>query len=174
MAYVFTESRIMPKQSVASASSTKAVPIGTIVRAFDSNYGEGEFIYLPGGASITSAGLVCNWYANASLPATYTNKPASSISAIGANTQVLAVSKVACVAGTYGWFQIAGLCSVRKIASIISAARTALGLKTTLGRVGRGSASGKQILGMRNSLISVPAATSTLLAILDRPHVGAL
>ena len=174
MAFVFTESRIMPKQAIASCSSTKALPIGTIVRAFDSNYGEGEFIYLPGGASITSVGLVVNWYANASLPATYTTKVAASTAAIGANTQLLAVSKSVAVAGTYAWYQISGLCSVRKIASIISANRTALGLKTTLGRVGRGSASGKQILGMRNSFISVAAATSTMLAILDRPHVGAL
>ena len=174
MAYIFTESRIMPKQSIASASSTKNVPLGTIVKATDTTYGEGEFIYLNGGASVTSVGLVVNWYGNASVPSVFTTKPASSTSAVGANTQVLAVSMVACVAGTYGWFQISGLATVRKIASIISANRTALGLKTTLGRVGRGSASGKQILGMRNSQISVPAATSTLLVILDRPHVGAL
>ena len=35
MAFVFTESRIMPKQAIASASSTKGVPIGTIVRALN-------------------------------------------------------------------------------------------------------------------------------------------
>ena len=164
----------MPKQAIASCSSTKAVPVGTIVRAFDSNYGEGEFVYLPGGASVTSVGVVVQWTMNASLPTTYATVKASSTSAIGANTQVLAVSKSIAVAGTYAWFQIAGLCSVRKIASIISAARTALGLKTTLGRVGRGSASGKQILGMRHGGISTAAATSVLIAFLDRPHVGAL
>ena len=164
----------MPKQAVASASSTKAVPCGTIVRAFDSNYGEGEFIYLPGSASITGAGLMVEWTANASLPTTYATTLAQSISAIGANSQVLAVSKVACVAGTYGWFQIAGLCSVYKVASIISAARTALGLKTTVGRVGRGSASGKQVLGMRHGGISTPAATSVIMVYIDRPHCGAL
>lgn len=174
MAFVFTESRIMPKQAIASCSSTKAVALGTIVRAYDTTLGEGEFIYLNGGASITSVGLVVNWYGNASVPSTFTTKPASSTSAVGANTQVLAVSMSVAVAGTYAWFQIAGLATVRKIASIISANRTALGLKTTLGRVGRGSATGKQILGMRNSGISVAAATSTLLVILDRPHVGAL
>jgi hypothetical protein len=174
MAYLFTESRIMPKQSIASASSTKNVPLGTIVKAYDSTYGEGEFIYLNGGASITSVGVVVQWTGNASVPSTFTTTKASSTSGIGANTQLLAVSMVACVAGTYGWFQIAGLATVRKIASIISANRSALGLKTTLGRVGRGSASGKQVLGMRNSGISVAAATSTLLVFLDRPHVGAL
>ena len=174
MAYVFTESRIMPKQAIASASSTKNVPIGTIVRATDANYGEGEFVYLPGSASVSGAGLIVQWTANASLPTTYATTLAASTAAIGANTQVLAVSKVAAVAGTYAWFQISGLCSVYKIASIISAARTALGLKTTKGRVGRGSASGKQILGMRHGGISTPAATSVLMAYLDRPHVGAL
>ena len=174
MAFVFVESRIMPKQAIASCSSTKAVPIGTIVRASDANYGEGEFVYLPGGASITSVGIVVQWVANASLPATYTTTKASSTATIGGNTMLLALSKSICVTGTYAWFQISGLCSVRKVASIISAGRTALGLKSTLGRVGRGSASAKQVLGMRNSGISVAAATSTLLAVLDRPHVGAL
>lgn len=164
----------MPKQAISSASSTKAVPLGTIVRAFDTTLGEGEFVYLNGGASILSVGLVCNWVGNASVPSTFTTKPATSTATIGANTQLLAVSMAIAVAGTYAWFQIAGMGTVRKIASIISASRTALGLKTTLGRVGRGSASGKQILGMRNSGISVPAATSTMLVIMDRPHVGAL
>ena len=39
MAYVFIESRIMPKQSIASTASTAAVPVGTIVRAKDSTLG---------------------------------------------------------------------------------------------------------------------------------------
>lgn len=61
MAYVFVESRVMPKQSVASTASTAAVAVGTIVHAKDPVLGEGEFIYLRTTASVTIGGLV-TWY----------------------------------------------------------------------------------------------------------------
>jgi hypothetical protein len=59
MAYAFTDSRIMPKQAIASiVSTTAAVPVGTIVRAKDTTLGEGEFIYLPTTASVTLGNIV--------------------------------------------------------------------------------------------------------------------
>lgn len=169
MAYAFTESRIMPKQAIASASSTKNLPLGTIVRAVDPNLGEGEFIYMNGCASATSVGLLVGWKPNASSPAVFTVTESQNT---GGLTMPLGVTMVANAASTFVWLQIAGTGVVRKVASIISSTRSAVGQGATVGRVAR-TTSGKQILGMRFAA-SAAAAASTIQVWLNRPHMGAL
>ena len=163
MAYAFIESRIMPKQSIASTASTAQVPVGTIVRAKDPTLGEGEFIYLQTIASVTVGGLVTyRTLAAGSSVIAMTGTGTNQASAVG-------VGMVAGVASTYAWFQISGTAPVKKVASIISA-NLALFVGATTGRVRKLSSAGKSILGMR-SVASVAGAISSVNATFNRPHL---
>lgn len=160
--FVFIESRIMPKQSIASLASTAAVPVTTIVRAKDATLGEGEFIYLKSTASIVVGSLV-TWYTKAA------GSVITSMSPNTANNGIpFAVAQVAGVTGTYGWFQISGTASVKKVASIVTLnARVFIG--ATTGRLRALASTTKCILGM-HSATSVSAAVSTVLCTFNRPH----
>lgn len=163
MAFVFIESRIMPKQSIASLASTAAVPVGTIVRAKDPNLGEGEFIYLKASASQTAGSLV-TWRVQA-LGSVLTDMVPNTAS----GGIAIAVAQVAGVTSTFGWFQIAGTAQVKKVASVFAKnAKVFIGITT--GRVKPTSSTGKTILGMR-SANSVSAAVSTVLCTFNRPHL---
>ena len=59
MAYAPVETR-EGVQPIALAANNQNHPLGTIVRAYDASYGEGEFIYLPG-VSGTVTGSVVTW-----------------------------------------------------------------------------------------------------------------
>lgn len=165
MAYVFVESRVLPKQSIASTASTAAVPVGTIIRAKDSVLGEGEFIYLRTTASVTVGGLV-TWY---------TRSLGTVVTAMNPNTVnngcQIAVGMVAGVATTYAWFQIAGTAPVKKTASLITLnARCFIG--ATTGRVRALSSTGRTILGMRTAG-STSATVSSVQCTFNRPRVMA-
>ena len=62
MAYVPIEAR-EGVQPIAFAANNQNHSLGTIVRAFDASYGEGEFIYLLG-VSGTVTGSVVTWGAS--------------------------------------------------------------------------------------------------------------
>lgn len=161
MAYAFVESRISPKQSVASTASTAAVPVGTIARAKDPSLGEGEFIYLRTTASVTVGGLV-TWYTRSlgTVVTTMTPNTASNGVSIG-------VGMVAGVATTYAWFQISGSALVKKMASIC-AINVRVYQGATTGRVRALTSTGKTFLGMR-SAGSSSATASTVLCTFNRP-----
>lgn len=85
------------EQAIADTSTTKKHDLGTIVRAVDSSYGVGEFIYLLGVAS-TAVG---SWV-------TY-NMDDGSTTLLAANAVgPVAVAMSANVADQYGWYQIGG------------------------------------------------------------------
>lgn len=96
MAYIISDARIgLP--AITDTGTTKLVPLGTIVEAFDPTYGSGEFIYLLGVASTTANSWVtfnADDYSTALLAA----------NAIGP----VAVAMSANVASQYGWYQITG------------------------------------------------------------------
>ncbi len=170
MAYSFIESRIMPKQSIASiVSTTAAVPVGTIVRAKDPTLGEGEFIYLPTTASVTQFNIVS--YRQASS-GTFTNVRTPSGTGSGAS---IAVAQATGAASCFGWFQITGTSRVLKTAVIISANKPAY-ISTTAGRVKQIASTGRGILGMvlmgNGSLggSAASAGVSTCFATFNRPH----
>lgn len=96
MAYVLVDARIGP-QPIASTSTTQNHPLGTVVRAVDPTYGEGEFIYLLGVAS-TAVGSWVKYMEDG-----YT----TSLLAANDIGQV-AVAMSANVASQYGWYQIRG------------------------------------------------------------------
>ena len=170
MAYAYTESRIMPKQAIASIiSTTAAVPVGTIVRAKDPTMGEGEFIYLPSTASITQFNLTS--YRQNISSGTYTNVRCVSGTALGT---MLAVAQATGQASTFGWFQISGTSKVLKTAVIISVNKPVF-ISATAGRVKALSSAGRGVVGMvangtgaaTNSAAS--AGLSTVVCTFNRP-----
>lgn len=96
MAFAFTESRIIP-QMVGENSLTQLLPLGTIARAVDPTYGEGEFIYLRNTAS-TGIGTWCTYNAD---DFSHTTLAANAIGPV-------AVSTTASGNNQYTWWQISG------------------------------------------------------------------
>lgn len=96
MAYIITDT-VAGTQAIADTSTTQKHPLGTIVRAKDPTYGEGEFIYLSGVAS-TAVG---SWVTVHEDGFTTTLLAANDIGRV-------AVAMSANVASQYGWYQISG------------------------------------------------------------------
>lgn len=89
---------VVGSQPIASFDTVQKHPFGTIVRAKDPDYGEGEFIYLKGVAST----LVGDWVLYKEDDWTTERLVADSIGpvAIAMSANILAT--------TYGWYQIRG------------------------------------------------------------------
>jgi len=116
MAYAPQESRIV-EQAIATNSTTQKHQLGSIIRAYDSTYGEGEFIYLIGVASTTVGSVV-----------EYSTTYQTGLSTVALTTpHPLAVAMSACVAGEYGWYQISGESIMVKTATVSFAANAAVG-----------------------------------------------
>lgn len=165
MAYaISTPSLGYPK--ITSASSTALVPVGTVVRAVDPTYGEGEFIYLKGSASVVAGSLVY-YYDNAAASSVKLTTTSGVVDG-GSN---VAVAMAATTALLYGWFQISGNAVVLKTATKIDPAATfKVYLSATAGRVMPTSVAGRQILGARfPATATVTTTTSTCIVTLNRP-----
>ena len=156
MTYHVTDT-VAGTQAIAENSATQKHKLGTIVRAVDPTYGEGEFIYLKGVAS-TSVGQLVTYNVG--------YQSALATSAVGiSNPHAVAMS--ACVAGEYGWYQISGLAVVSKANTTSFAASAALA-----------SASGEAIAAattnrLASALVAVVASAksdvTTVQVMLDRP-----
>ena len=161
MAYTIIEGRVVT-QPIAATSTTQAedIPLGTIVRAKDPTYGEGEFIYLLGVAS-TTVGSVVTYN-----PTTYQ----TTLCAVGGNVpQSVAVAMSANVAGQYGWYQIGGVAVVAKQATVSLAAGAAVGVLST-GLIA-GTASGKEIEGaVVAAVASAATGRTTVQVMINRPR----
>lgn len=123
-------------QPIAQASTTQMHPIGTIVRAQDTTYGEGEFIYLLGVASTAKGDVVC-----------YRSDTGVTVRAVhGGATSVgsVAVAMSASVASNYGWYCISGSVPVN---SGTVAANGQAYLTSTAGQVDDAVVSGDEIGG---------------------------
>jgi hypothetical protein len=165
MAYaIATPSLGYPK--ITSTSSTELVPVGTVVRATDPTYGEGEFIYLKGSAGVV-AGLLVYYYDNAAADAV---KLTTTSGVVDGGSSV-AVAMAAITAALYGWFQISGNAVVLKTATKIDPASTfKVYLSGTAGRVMPTSVAGRQVLGARfPATATVTTTTSTCVVTLNRP-----
>ncbi len=164
MAFAFIESRIMPKQSIASGNSTAAVPVGTIVRAKDPTVGEGEFIYLATTASVKTGALVY-WTVRAAGSVITKVTPTTTLNGLN-----LAVAMCNGVTKQFAWFCIAGTVPILKIASLFAVDAKVYLAGTTTGRIRALTSTGRNILGMR-SAASTSAAVSTLACTFNRPHL---
>ena len=152
---------------ITTANGTAAIPtppnvLGSVIRAFDPTYGEGEFIMLVGVASTVVGSLV-----------TYnTTTYQTALSPNTANlAQPVAVAMSANLAGTFGWYQIEGLAVVKKTAVAVSAG-VPVYQSATVGRIMPTAASGKQLLGARTANLATVASTvSTVIVSINRPHL---
>ena len=147
-------------QPIANTDTTQKHPLGTIVRATDPTYGEGEFIYLLGVASTTVGSIVTY------DPSTYL----TTLSAVGGNIpRAVAVAMSANVASQYGWYQISGQAVCAKTCTISLAAGAAVGVLTT-GLIA-GTGSGKEIQGACVAAVaSATAGRTTVKVMIARPH----
>ena len=146
-------------QPIANTETTARHPLGTIIRATDPTYGEGEFIYLLGVAS-TAVGSIVTYD-----PSTYL----TTLCAVGGNIpRSVAVAMSANVASQYGWYQISGQAVCKKTCTISLAAGAAVGVLTT-GLIA-GTGSGKEINGACVAAVaSATAGRTTVSVMINRP-----
>lgn len=160
MAYYITTG-LIGGQAIAETSTTQLHPLGKIVTAYDSTYGEGEFIYLLGVAS-TAVGSLVTYH-----PSTYQ----TALAPVGANKpQPIAVAMSANVAAQYGWYQISGVAVMKKTCTVSLAAGATCGVLTA-GLVA-GTGSGKEIQGaLVAAVASATAGRVTVSVSISRPHM---
>ena len=130
-------------QPIAVSSPVANHPLGSIVRALDPFYGEGEFIYLVGVAGTLVGSVVTFGGVSGSGAAgkpTYQTALAPSTANLG---RPLAVAMSANVAGQYGWYQIAGTAAVAENATFAAAASAYL---AGPGQLTTAQANGKQMV----------------------------
>lgn len=160
MAYRVTNG-LLGAQKLADTSTTRLHPLGTIVRAYDPTYGEGEFIYLLGVAN-TAVGSIVTYNATTWQTA---------LAPVGTNkAQPVAVAMSANVASQYGWYQISGIAVVKKTCTVSLAANAAVGV-LTVGLIA-GTGSGKEVQGaLVAAVASATAGRTTVQVVLNRPHM---
>ncbi len=145
--------------------TTALVPVGTITKFFDDAFGEGEFIYLPGVASL-AAGDCVEYDLSPGLQAVtrHSNATASN------KGWPLAFSTAANIlTTTFSWYQISGV-AIANVAAGFAAAQALFGTGTA-GVIDDGADAGDQILnGRSSSAIGTPAANKAYVTI-ERPFV---
>lgn len=151
-------------QPIANTDTTQRHMLGTIIRGSDPTYGEGEFIYLLGANSTVVGSLV-----------TYNATTWQTVLTVASTDKftgnAVAVAMSANVAAQYGWYQISGLAVIKKTAVTV-AAKVNLYLSATNGRVKVLHSGGMLIEGCKSAnLASVTSTTSTITALIDRPHI---
>ncbi|MSQ98130.1 MAG: hypothetical protein EXR85_02360 [Xanthomonadales bacterium] len=146
----------------SSAIPTPPATLGTIVRAFDPTYGEGEFILLLGVASTVIGSLVsynATTYQTVLVPNT-ANQDCPVAVAMSANTAAL-----------FGWYQIAGNAVIKKTAVAVTPQVTVF-LSATAGRVKVLASAGLQVVAARSAnLTTIASGTSTVTVTINRPHL---
>lgn len=157
MAYSITVPYI-GAQPIANTETTQKHPLGTVVRAVDPTYGEGEFIYLLGVASTVVGSAV------AYDTATYQTK----LAPVGSNKpEPIAFAMSANVASQYGWYQISGNARAAKTSGLALASNAAVGVLTA-GKIAA-TGSGKEVQG---ALTVAKSTASTLVTlVINRPHM---
>jgi len=147
-------------QPIGVNSTTQNHPLGTIIRASDPTFGQGEFIYLLGVASTVVGNVVT--YSTTTYQTTLSPNTAN-------NVNPLAVAMSANVAGQFGWYQIGGLATVKKTAvQVLPNAK--IFQSGTAGRWMPTSTAGQHIMGARGAnLATVTSTTSTWVVLINRP-----
>jgi len=149
-------------QPIANTETVQKHVLGTLVRAWDPTYGEGEFIYLLGVGSTVVGSLV-------------TYNATSYLTALSPDTAAfqapVAVAMSANVASQYGWYQVSGNAVIKKTAVAVTP-QVKIYQSATPGRVMPTSASGKMILGAKTAnLTTIASGTSTVVVTINRPHM---
>lgn len=142
---------------------TPGANLGTMVRASDPVYGEGEFIYMLGVAS-TVVGSLVTWNGGTGTP-TYQTALAA---ATAAQNLPVAVAMSINLAGNYGWYMISGNAVTATNGTMTAAAKA---YSAGSGQVTSTQANGAQILNaVSNSATGTPGAGLCVLEI-NRPFL---
>lgn len=96
MTFISVEAR-SGVQAIHDTSTVQNHALGTIVRAVDEVYGEGEFVYLKGVASTVVGSVVI-----------FDQKLATTTLAVAGSRGPAAVAMSANVANQFGWYQVSG------------------------------------------------------------------
>jgi hypothetical protein len=157
MAYKFTENTL-GWQPIATTSTVKNHPLGTIRRATDPTFGEGEFIYLLG-----VTGTVIGTFVN------YDDSYQTAINTGGLQTpRPVAVAMSANVGSAYGWYQIGGLAVGLKANSVSFAKGSAFGVATGKAIA---VATGQILNGALVAVVASAKSTVTSVRVMiNRPH----
>jgi hypothetical protein len=161
MAYTFSDP-LMGVPAIGSIGTSQGQPGGTIRRAYDPNYGEGEFIYLQGVAA-TSIGDAVMWSGVTSGAPTFQTALLPNVANQGVP---VAFATAAILAGQWGWYQIGGTGIVLTNGTFAAAGPlyiVAAGLVTSV------AGAGKQILNAYGLTAVGTPAGSQILASLNRP-----
>lgn len=162
MTYTIKSPQLAGFQPISVTDTTQNHPLGTIVRAVDPTYGEGEFIYLKGIASTVVGSMVDydQYLATTALsPAT-------------GGTGPVAVAMSANVASQYGWYQIGGS-AVVKAPNAMTVGADVFSLAATPGSVDDAAVNGEQILNAKVSTTTGTPSTGLAVIQIDRPfHQG--
>lgn len=165
MAWIISSVGPVGSQPIATTDTVQRHPLGTIVKAVDPTYGEGEFIYLLGVVG-TLAGMCVTYTARTGVTAL------STTSGVVEGGAPVAIAMSANVASQYGWYQIDGDATVLKTAVAITPATVKVYLSATAGRFMPTSVAGRQILGARwGHITTVTSTTSTAIVTLNRPSI---
>lgn len=159
----YAVSTLAGAQPIANTSTTAAHKLGTIVRANDPTYGEGEFIYLLGVGS-TEVGFMVIYNATTYQTALVTvSNGKNKGNAVG-------VAMSANVAAQYGWYQIQGNAVIKKT-TVAALPQVPIFISATTGRMKTLLSAGQQILGAQTAnLTTVVSTTSTVVVTINRPH----
>ena len=161
MAYSLTEGRI-GWPSITTRTSTAPIPVGSRTKAYDSTYGEGEFIYLLGVSSTETGDMV------AYDATTYQTTRAGTTAAQGSP---VAVAMGANLGGSYGWYQIGGNAVIKKVAVKVNP-QVKVYVGGTTGRLTSVASAGKLIQNAKSSnLTTIASATSTVVVLIERPYL---
>ncbi len=169
MAYIIRDVMV-GNQAIADTETgaTANHPLGTIVKAVDPVFGEGEFIYLIGVASTTIGAIV-----SYDVATTLKYQTALLTSAI-AQAEPIAIAMSANLAGDFGWYQIAGLAVVSKLLA------TSLVVGSTLMAISgeaEVSATSNILQGMVTALVASANTSDSVLTVqvmLNRPSQAAI
>lgn len=141
--------------------------LGSIAKAVDPTYGEGEFIYLLGCAS-TVVGSVVTWNGNTSGKPTYQTALASPSGTLGNKAAPVAIAMSANVANQYGWYQISGQAVVATNGTL-AAGPAAVYVSTTAGQLTSAAVAGAQIVNAVNVTATGTPSAGLAVVEIDRP-----
>jgi hypothetical protein len=147
-----------------SAGRSTPGRLGSIAKAYDPTYGEGEFIYLLGVAS-TVVGSAVTWNGNASGKPTFQTALATVATATKGAPVAIAMS--ANVAGQYGWYQISGQAVVATNGTLAAAGQ--VWISTTAGQLTTTQAAGAQLDNAYSVTATGTPSAGLAVVEIDRP-----
>lgn len=151
-------------QPIAASSATQQHPLGTIIRASDPTYGEGEFIYLVGVAGTVVGSAVNYGGQTAGTPNSQTALTPNSANL----NQPVAVAMSANLAGQFGWYQISGNAVVATNGTLVIGPGPVY-LAPGGGAVTSTQAAGKQVLNAVNVTATGTPAANLAVVEINRP-----